>query len=621
MARTRSRNPPVPLAHVKPFRQPGASPVPFSFKPPTFFASSERSLQLLFSLPHFIVAEIFAFVLADGLFRQANETPFFAYVSLFTLVTESKALRGVCREWSRQLRDCLFAGLSARSGLLALVTLMELPRIRAVFPMLNHCVLDLGDMMDVAEMEGRLSQLQSNSSELAVVRAVTWGDDSFEHLNFIPYGSPRTSRSRTRILQEYLEYPSCIEFQEQLAKRVNGDEHLSPLKIRDTLLSELMALHFYHAHLLRSILSCVASATYLTIPAFIMPLLLGDWSYEAAENSKLQEKLKSVKSEGKSIRDILKQSQQIQFIGLPNPFVIPLGENTGVEQCETQRKMLIHAYHKAVEAMDFPGDFSGPSRRIGVHSALELVDPDCNAEWWLRFLESAISNGRPSSLFITVGSPKTPLQMGPPNLGLRPTREYFTRPAHLHLCEELPKLSLSGITRLDLNLLTICPVFFTNARKYLPSISGVWNVTSAPQLCSHWVETNPALTSSDGQIAEDLAVIEQIMHEARSLGENLDISVCLSFYTARLPVGTWKSLTLHPKQDRVIYTSTPVHPHRSPMLGFSAEFAMETFLSSVRTLYPRRREERFGLFNLLDEIAGADVGRIRDGIPAYLASG
>lgn len=558
MARTRARNPPVPLAHVKPFRRHlGPNPARLSSTPPNFTTPSERSAQLLFSLPHFIVTEIFALALVDDLFAQANETPFFSYVSLRHIVTKSNTLRNVCCLWTRHLRDSLFAGLGARSGLLTLVHPAELSQIRNTFPMLNHCVLDLGDMMDVAELEECLSDLQYHSSELSIVKAVTWSDASFRPMNLISYGSTRTGRSRTRILQEYLEYQTLAEFRESVTRRVIGPERLSPVGTRDTWFSELMALQYYHAHLLRNILSCVAPVLHLTIPAFIVPLLLGDWSYERGENSRIEEKLDSIRKKGYPIQAILKGCQQVQFVGLPTPFVLPWVENTGVEQLETQRKMLIRAYHKSAESANFPTNFPWPLRRIGFHGALELINPDSSAEWWLRFLESAMSSGKPSSLCITVGSTKTSLPIGttfthgtcvpvppslalpsnrakgPPNFGFRPTREYFTQRAHLHLCELFPKLSLGGITRLDLNLLTICPLFFTNAKKYLPRITGVWKITSAPQLCPHWVETNP--TPLGDQIAEDLAVIEQIMHEARGLGGNLDLRILFSYHTARLP--------------------------------------------------------------------------------------
>ncbi|KUL91836.1 hypothetical protein ZTR_01034 [Talaromyces verruculosus] len=534
MARTRGRNLSVPLAQIKPFRRHvGQTPARLSSTPPNSANPSQRSVQLFFSLPHFVVTEIFALALADDLFSQANKTPFFCYVSLRLLVIKSKTLRSICRSWTRHLRSYLFAGLGARCGLFALVYLTELSQIQDTFPMLNHCVLDPGDMMDVAKLEECLSDLQYHSSELSIVKAVTWSDASFQHMNPISYGSMRTSRSRTRILQEYLEYQPLAEFLESLTKRVIGFERLSPIEIRDTLFSELMALHYYHAHLLRNILSCVVPIPHLTIPTFIMPLLLGDWTYDRAENSRIEEKLDSIKNKGKPIRAILRGSQQVQFVGLPTPFVLPWGENTGVEQLETQRKMLIRAYHKIAESTNFPTEFPWPSRRIGFHGALELIDPDSSAEWWLRFLESAMSSGKPPSVCITVGSTKTSLPIGPPNLSLRPTREYFTQRAHLHLCEEIPKLSLGGITRLDLNLLTICPLFFTNAKKYLPSIAGVWRITSAPQLCSHWVETHP--TPLGDQIAEDLAVIEQIMHQARGLGNNLDLRISFSYHTAHLP--------------------------------------------------------------------------------------
>jgi hypothetical protein len=401
-------------------------------------------------------------------------------------------------------------------------------------------------MMDILEMEQRLVELQSHALQIKVVRAVTWDNYSLQHMNMPSYGSARTLRSRTRIMQEYLEYPLLTKVQEDLTKRAMGRNRLSTLEFRDLLFSELRNLHYYHAHLLRNILSCFTSATHLTIPAFIMPLLLGEWPYPPIENSKIQAKISAIINDGKSIKHLLEESQHVQFVGLPNPFILPWGENTGAEKHDVQRRLGIKIYQSLTDN-NFSTEFPWPSRRLGLHGVLEPIDPDCKAEWWLRFVESAISSGRLSNLHITVGATKaslplgkTPIpsyasltySLGPPSLGLRPTKDYFTQPAHLHFCEEFPKLDLRGITHLELNVFTICPAFFANAKKNLAGMNGVWKITSAPQLCSHWVNTQP---STQDQLAEDLAVIDQIMDDGRISGGKLDIEVSLAYDTARLP--------------------------------------------------------------------------------------
>ncbi|KAK2765674.1 hypothetical protein FQN54_008530 [Arachnomyces sp. PD_36] len=617
MARTRATNPTVSVARVKAFSRLRETPrASASSTPPNSGKPSERSAQLLLSLPSFIVAEIFALVLAGDLLFRTNETSLFEYVTLSLIVTQSKALRTVCRTWTQHLQDCLFAGLSARSGLLALVSLTGLPRIREIFPMLNHCVLDLGDMMDMKEVRRCFEELRSHPSALGIVRAVTWSDNSFQYLNRVRYRSTHSYRTQTRLLHEYLEHPFFVAVEGYLAKRSTGSNRLPPLALRDHLFSELMTMHYYHAHLLRNILSYIDSATYITIPAFIMPLLLGDWSYQLVENSNIQKRLDLIKNEGKPIRDILKGAQHVQFVGLPNPFVVYSRENDGSGPYETQRKMFLRTYHEIGQTVSFPTEFPWPARRIGFHEALELVDPDCRPEWWLRFLESAISSGRSPSVSIAVGSTNDYLPLGRPNLGLRPTMEYFTQPAHIHFCEEFPKLSLGGISRLDLNLLTICPMFFTNAKKFLSCISGAWNITSAPQLCSHWVETIPRPPGD--QIVEDLAIIEQIMSDGHISNGNLDLRICFSYDTIKLPVGSSKTLELLPIEDRVIYKSLWTKRSRwSDENLFTIEFTTETFLSTVRNLYTRRKKDDFGLFNLLDELAGIEMERIKASILSY----
>jgi hypothetical protein len=277
-----------------------------------------------------------------------------------------------------------------------------------------------------------------------------------------------------------------------------------------------------------------------------MPLLLEEWPYPPIENSQIQAKISAIINDGKSIKHLLEESQHVQFVGLPNPFILPWGENTGAEQHDVQRRLGIKVYQNLTESY-FSTEFSCPSRRLGLHGVLEPIDPDCKAEWWLRFVESAISSGRLSNLHITVGATKaslplgkTPIpsyaslaySLGPPSLGLRPTKDYFTQPAHLHFCEEFPKLNLRGITHLELNVFTICPTFFANAKKNLAGMNGVWKITTAPQLCSHWVNTQP---STQDQLAEDLAVIDQIMDYGCIPDGKLDIEVFLAYDTARLP--------------------------------------------------------------------------------------
>ncbi|KAJ0416932.1 hypothetical protein BJY00DRAFT_316343 [Aspergillus carlsbadensis] len=467
--------------------------------------------------------------------------------------------------------------------------------------MLNHCAVDLGDMMNIPEMEQRLAELRSHASLLTIVRAVTWDNYSFQHMNMANYGSARTLRSRTRIMQEYLEYPLLVEVQEDLTKRATGRNRLSNLELRDTFFSEMRGLHHYHAHILRNILSCVSSATHLTIPAFIIPILLGEWPYPPMERSKIQTKIGTIIKDGKSINHLLRESQHIQFVGLPNPFILPWGGDTGAEQHDVQRKMGIEIYQQLAEN-NFSTEFSWPSRRLGLHGVLEPIDPDCKAEWWLRFVESAISSGRLSNLYITVGATKAPLPIGPPSLGLRPTKDYFTQPAHHHFCEEFPKLSLRGVTHLELNLFTICPAFFANARKNLAGMNGVWKITSAPQLCSHWVNTP---SNAQDQLAEDLAVIDQIMDDGRIPGGDLDIEISLAYDTARLPVGSSRTLELYPMKDKIIYKCCPVKHHGLPMeYPCRVEFTTETLSSELRGLYKKRKKDGFGLFNLLDELAG-----------------
>ncbi|KAL2843753.1 hypothetical protein BJX68DRAFT_269929 [Aspergillus pseudodeflectus] len=482
--------------------------------------------------------------------------------------------------------------------------------------MLSHCAVDLGDMMNLTEMEQRLVELRSHASLLKIVRAVTWDNYSFQHMNMANYGSARTVRSRTRIMQEYLDYPLLVEVQEDLTKRATGRGRLSNLELRDLLFSELRDLHHYHAHLLRNILSCVPSATHLTIPAFIMPILLREWPYLPTKSSAIQSELRAIIDEGKSISDIIKESQHVQFVGLPNAFILPWGEDAGAEQHDVQRRMGIEIYRKLTED-NFSTEFFWPSRRLGLHCVLEPINPDCKAEWWLRFLESAISSGRLSNLHITVGATKASLPIGPPSLGLRPTRDYFTQPAHLHFCKEFSNLNLRGITYLELKLLTICPAFFTNVKKNHAGINGVWKITSAPQLCSHWVNLQ---RNAPDQLAGDLAVIDQIMDDGRIPDGNLNIEISLAYDTARLPVGSLRTLELYPLKGKIIYKCCPVKLHGLPVeYPCRVDFTTEMFSSELRGLHERRKEDGFGLFNLLDELAGVDLKRIKGGIQSYLA--
>ncbi|KAL2793444.1 hypothetical protein BJX66DRAFT_305875 [Aspergillus keveii] len=148
-------------------------------------------------------------------------------------------------------------------------------------------------------------------------------------------------------------------------------------------------------------------------------------------------------------------------------------------------------------------------------------------------------------------------------------------------------------------------------------MNGVWKITSAPQLCSHWVNTQP---STQDQLAEDLAVIDQIMDDGRISGGKLDIEVSLAYDTARLPVGSSRTLELHPIKGKIIYKCCPVKHHGLPIeYPCRLEFTTETFSSELCGLYERRKEDGFGLFNLLDELAGVDLKRIKGGMQSYLA--
>ncbi|KAL4878174.1 hypothetical protein BJY04DRAFT_221320 [Aspergillus karnatakaensis] len=561
--------------------------------PPT-----ETSANLLLSLPQFIFADIIDQVIGDCLLAHAIETPFFSLVTLTNLILDCRDIWTVSWNWRVKVLDVVLGTLSARRGMFVLVPVQGLNRIQKAFPMLNHCVLNLGNMNDVQAAERALTQLTEQSARLSIVRAVMWDESSFHPT--IASEHPSHMPKVESLMRHYWDYLLNAE----------GAGNMQEMRNQEQLIVDAKTLHLYHVHLIRNILSHIGPAAHIMIPSFIMPVLLGDWPIPSKISSGLQNKIDSIIETGKPIGQILQQADHIQFAGFSNLFLLTGTENRAIMRqlnetnegalYEIVRLALSDAHHNTVSTSPTPGDILGREvKSIAFHNSIELLNPHHLGKWWFEFLNSSLAARSVRRVNITTLSSQDGY------IPLGSARSFSLHPASsgrilkdtvLHFCTEF--IQIERIHYLNLHLRTLCPAFFTNAADRLRVTGGRWNITSAPELCAHWLVSHPQ--PAQPSLDEDIEVVEILMKSGKKLAEKLELKVSFMYQDKKsqpMCAPEVHSLDLYPGLDRIAYTRNIFsNGGRHPSCGVS--FSRHGFGLAIRVIL---RDTTSGLFHSLSQ--------------------
>lgn len=293
--------------------------VPSSFPCAGVSLPTPRSPSLLLSLPWEILSEIFRLVIGDNITSCIVTATFYQFVDLIVVVKATRDLRHVCSLWTRILHAIYLASDASRGGILYSVEVSQLPLLKKAFPLLEGCVLDLGDPNRLVELEQKRAALQalgSGFASLDSIVAVALGDDLEKFCPGYPASLFETF-CKAGLETLGIELP---------AWGPPDDSPLEPIpepepELIEFVENQFLSLSYYHAQIFRQVLCRLPQLRYLEVPAPMLPPLLSDSSYLLSEPT--LEPLRSLDIEyngyGESFVSILKSVCFVDVLSFPNP--------------------------------------------------------------------------------------------------------------------------------------------------------------------------------------------------------------------------------------------------------------------------------------------------------------
>ena len=265
-------------------------------------------------------------VVEDAIAGHILSAPFYNFLDFSKIVNGTRSLRGACVQWHSIVLTMYFGWAASASRFRYRVAVSELPRLKATFPHLQHCILDLSDPNQLVELEQKRALLQRLSAEpgaLDFITAVAFEGDP-ENI------SPGYSRNLMKSLCE----EACSTYRVSLPtydasiddiEPAPGCEYRAPEvdgRVIDSLKAQIMALSYYHAQIFREILSHLPRLVYLEVPVYMLPALLIDTYLDPEETTQrqaLQHLGINYEEYGAAFQSILQSVRYLHIIALHNP--------------------------------------------------------------------------------------------------------------------------------------------------------------------------------------------------------------------------------------------------------------------------------------------------------------
>lgn len=187
--------------------------------------------------------------------------------------------------------------------------------------------------------------------------------------------------------------------------------------LEDFVVSELVVLQNYHAHLLRSILDYFAKTIYLEIPAFMLPQFLPSSCQLDLASSRLAHLLGSgLQEDGTPFAIIVDRARYLQVMAFPTPLYPDATsqdlEDDGIlESLADVQDKLAQCIWNFFLNIRLPNKFSNGYRGIGIHGWWDIIG-DTDEIGYLSGICSSFSVHPPRELHIVESMIPAPTHCG-----------------------------------------------------------------------------------------------------------------------------------------------------------------------------------------------------------------